>query len=109
MSTVGFSQFSYRAHESHYAEFERGGSRHKDLNQWFNFENIDGWRHRRMYSTIDPLLEKFPDANWLTVGDGRCASDAQYIKSFGRQVLPTDISPVLLREAKDRGLIDDYR
>ncbi|CAN5535540.1 hypothetical protein BH09PLA1_BH09PLA1_17050 [soil metagenome] len=109
MSSIAFSQASYRAHTEHFAQFERGGSLHAELDQWFNFDNVCGWRHQRMYASLDPLLKCAPGARWLTVGDGRCASDAQYIRSFGREVMATDISPVLLREAKHRGLIDDFR
>src|SRR5213075_2707793 len=54
-------------------------------------------------------LEGFPESSWVTIGDGRCASDARYIRSCGRSVLATDIAPQLLRVAKERGAIDDYR
>ena len=47
----------------------------------------------------DPLLEQFPQACWLTVGDGRFGRDAHYIESKCVRVVASDISDVLLAKA----------
>jgi SAM-dependent methyltransferase len=70
---------------------------------------VDAWRHRRMYANLDPILEDFSQARWLTVGDGRYGRDAQYLQRHGAQVVATDISAVLLEEAKRRNLLTEVR
>ena len=62
-----------------------------------------------MYDCLLPLIDGEGKSSWLTVGDGRFGSDAQYLMKHGCQALPTDISDIMLREAKERGLIADYR
>jgi len=62
-----------------------------------------------MHESIDPLLEYDKDASWLTVGDGRYASDARYIKKKGISVLATDISDSFLKQAKNAGEIDHFQ
>ncbi|HSS95424.1 MAG TPA: methyltransferase domain-containing protein [Terriglobales bacterium] len=60
-----------------------------------------------MISAIDPLLNAFDGARWLTVGDGRYGSDAHYIESQGSSALATDISDVLLKQAVKEGYIKE--
>lgn len=55
-----------------------------------------------------PLVKNFPDATWLTVGDGRHAFEAIFLKKHGARVFPTNLDPTLLEEASEMGLIDDY-
>src|SRR5690606_3411078 len=76
---------------------------------WLRPDTVNAWRLERMYSCAIPLLEAYPDASWLTVGDGRYGLDAMYLRSRGAKALATDISGILLEEAKAQGLIDDYR
>ena len=61
-----------------------------------------------MYKSLDPLIEVFIDANWLTVGDGRFGDDTHYIQNKGIEILATYISDILLKEAKEIGHIDYY-
>ncbi len=61
-----------------------------------------------MWKSILPLLDAFPEAKWLTVGDGRYGSDARFIKDRGLDVVASDISSCLLEEGKKKGLIDKY-
>src|SRR5690349_3946690 len=80
-------------------------------NTWFDESTVDYWRHHRMIEPLLPLLKKFPDSKWLTVGDGRFGLDAIRLKKLqpSIDILPTDIAPGLLKEAKKMNLIKDYR
>jgi ubiquinone/menaquinone biosynthesis C-methylase UbiE len=62
-----------------------------------------------MYEQLGPLIKFYPDAKWLTVGDGKYGRDAQFIQSRGIEVLATDISDSLLKEAKEIGFIKKYK
>ena len=62
-----------------------------------------------MYHLINPLIESYPHASWLTCGDGRYGKDAHYIEKNGISVLATDISDTLLIEGKKAGYIRNYQ
>ena len=53
-----------------------------------------------------PILNRYRDSSWLTVGDGRFGLDAIRLKKLqpALKVLPTDISTALLTRAKDKKL-----
>src|SRR6188474_2368964 len=78
---------------------------------WFQEDTVDFWRHYRTTAPILPMLEMFKDNKWLTVGDGRFGLDSIRLKKMqpGLDILPTDISDVLLDHAKQTGLISDYK
>jgi SAM-dependent methyltransferase len=76
---------------------------------WTRDDTVDAWRHRRMYGLLDPLIEAYPGASWVTIGDGRYGNDAHYLLSRGVNVLATDISDTLLREAAAAGYIRKFR
>lgn len=100
---------SYELHAEHFARHLTDGELRRLAETWLQDDTVDAWRHRRMYRAIDPFLEHFPGASWVTIGDGRWGRDAKYILDRGGSALPTDIADSLLREAKTRGYIDDYR
>jgi len=104
-----FKQFSYQSHENHFCSYAQGGEKEKHAKTWFKKDTVDAWRHERMYNSLDPLIIEYPNATWLTVGDGRYGKDAHYIKEKGLSVLATDISDILLKEGKEIGFIDDYK
>lgn len=108
MQTEDFNQLSYQRHEKHLARRAREQAEAKHLKTWLDTDTVDAWRHGRMYQCLDPLLNAYPQANWLTVGDGRYGKDAHYIKEKGLKVLATNLSDVFLKEAKETGYIDDY-
>jgi ubiquinone/menaquinone biosynthesis C-methylase UbiE len=70
--------------------------------------SIDAWRHRRMLASALPVVKAFPQARWLTVGDGAFGSDAFFLRSFGIDVTATSISTHTLEIAHAQGLIDKY-
>ena len=70
--------------------------------------SIDAWRHRRMLATLAPLLEEYPAATWLTVGDGAYGSDAHYLQSHGATATASSLTDGRLSVAQQRGYIRSY-
>jgi len=106
---MDFSQYSYEAHEKHGQEYLHDEEKRKITQTWYKKNTVDYWRHKKMYDCLLPILTSYPGAKWLTVGDGRCGTDANYIKENGGKALATDITVDLLAEAKKIGFIDDYQ
>lgn len=69
-------------------------------------DSIDAWRHMRMHNTIFPLLKAYPDASWLTVGDGKYGSDAYFLKCSKIDVTASSLSNLTLNWAKEHGYLD---
>lgn len=117
MSVSTLIQASYQREHANYDAYAPGGPKAHLADAWFDPGDdpdgapitVDHWRHRRAFAHLDPLLKALPHATWLTIGDGRCASDAQYLKRHGATAIATDICGTLLAEAKRRRAIDDYR
>ena len=109
MTRQSFHERSYRSHSEHYNDFIPGGLQERLARTWLSEDNVGAWRHMRMYRMLDPLLQAFPGATWLTIGDGRFGTDAHYIESKGGRAVATDITDVLLVEAKAMGFITEYR
>ena len=61
-----------------------------------------------MYRTLDPVLNCDVGASWLTVGDGRYGRDAKYILEKNSDVIASDITDVLLKEAQNIGYIKKF-
>lgn len=99
----------YESSEKHYHDHSCGGPKEKIAKTWLEEDTVDAWRHERMYHLINPLLEAYPHASWLTCGDGRYGKDAHYIEKNGISVLATDISDTLLIEGKKAGYIRNYQ
>jgi ubiquinone/menaquinone biosynthesis C-methylase UbiE len=106
---MDFSQSSYEAHEKHGQEYLQDEEKRKITQTWYEKNTTDYWRHQRMYDCLLPILETYRGAKWLTVGDGRCGTDANYIIENGSQALATDLVVDLLEEAKKIGFIADYK
>ena len=75
---------------------------------WLKDNTVDAWRHARMYSCLDPVLDACPDSNWLTVGDGRYGNDSHYILEKGNDAVASDISDALLKLAAENMYIEDF-
>lgn len=103
------ARLSYQAHERGYDEYRPGASKAGHAEAWLEAGTVNSWRFERMYKLAAPILEACPGAEWMTVGDGRYGLDAVYLQRHGGRALATDISDTLLLEAKQRGLIGDYR
>jgi len=103
-----FNETSYRIHKECLLVNSENDKRLQK--SWFNQDTVDHWRHARMYAPLIPLLRSFPGTSWLTVGDGRFGLDSVRLKRIepSLKILPTDVSPYLLEEAKRHAIIEDY-
>jgi SAM-dependent methyltransferase len=70
---------------------------------------VGAWRHRRLLEAVLGFAKPFPDALWLTVGDGRYGSDAAFLKRHGIRAIASSITDATLRQAKAAGYIEEYR
>ena len=75
--------------------------------QWLKKNTLDYWRHQRMLSKIRPFIRK--NERWLTIGDGRYGTEANFIISNGAYALATDFSDKLLKVGKEIGFINEYK
>lgn len=106
---MDFIEKSNRRHSLEFKNCLEDEQRIKVSMTWFREDTADYWRHIRMYECAD-CLPRNHDATWLTVGDGRWGLDAIRLGRKGvTNVLPTDLSEYLLREAQKRGYIKEYR
>jgi SAM-dependent methyltransferase len=97
--------WSYGQHE----EKEKELSTTTELPSCYTRPNsVDAWRHRRMLESILPIVEEFPDGQWLTVGDGKFGTDAAFLQTRGVDVTSTSISTYTLEIAHSRGYIRKY-
>jgi ubiquinone/menaquinone biosynthesis C-methylase UbiE len=104
--STSFQELSYKLHERHNI-IENGGL--SDFQKsWFREDNVDYWRHERMYQAITPILTT--NSKWITIGDGRFGLDSIKLKKIepSLDILPTDISTESLEFAKQAGLITRY-
>jgi len=105
------SDFHTKSFELHKNEFKREGPERAAIYEsWFAEDTIDYWRHFRMVEPLSPLLHFYPGSSWLSIGDGRYGLDSIRLKKIepSLRVLPTDISPYLLEEAKKKGIITEF-
>jgi ubiquinone/menaquinone biosynthesis C-methylase UbiE len=75
---------------------------------WFKKNTVDHWRHKRMRDSLLPIISCYPGTYWLTVGDGRYGTDANYLIEKGLKVHASDIQDELLRIAHERNFIKEY-
>jgi len=97
--------------KSYHSHLEHEKSINADrLKTWKQFDTIDAWRHKRMYDSLLPLIHDAEASSWLTVGDGRYGTDANYlIRNNVKNVLATSISDELLKIAKADGFINSFK
>lgn len=80
----------------------------KKSETWFKKDTVDFWRHNRIRNALKPIIQHFPKSSWLTVGDGRYGTDANYLLEEGLNVHASDIQDRLLKIGHDRGFIKEY-
>lgn len=105
---MNFQELSYKLH----AEQDNTQLKTMQLEtyrNWFESGTVDLWRHLRMFRLLEPFLEEFGGAYWLTVGDGTYGTASMYVQNRGSYALPVDINVSLLQLSKQHGLINDYR
>ena len=73
---------------------------------WMNEKTLDKWRHERMLNKIKIYIDR--KSTWLTVGDGRYGSDANFIIKNGGHAHASDISDTLLKIGNEKNYINSY-
>lgn len=99
-----FNQTSYEKHTNMYSKTDLD-----TMNKWTQKNTVDYWRHKRMYDTMLPLLSCYKDASWLTIGDGRYGTDANYLLQYTKNVVASDIAEECLKVAKENNFIQEYK
>jgi hypothetical protein len=94
------------SYERHVAHEETHSDRLPSL--YVNPKSVDAWLHTRMLDTLLPLIQAFPSASWMTIGDGKYGSDAWYLEQHGADVTATSLWSGTLRVAHERGYIKKY-
>jgi len=67
---------------------------------------VGQWRQERIMAPLRPLLEE--DQQWLTIGDGNMASEAQWLHQQGVEAHATDLAADLLEVAFSQKLITGW-
>jgi len=83
-----------QSYQNHQTTYENTACNEKVVSRLKHFPEcltIDDWRENRFLSCIDPILENYPDASWLTVADGYFGTAARYILGKGSKALATDL------------------
>lgn len=95
----------YDNSENHYKECLENNERLKVASTWLNKDTLDYWRHHRMLSPVKAFIS---GETWLTIGDGRYGTDANFILSNGGRAHASDLSDVLLEIGRKTGFINEY-
>lgn len=93
---------SYEKHREHWKKEEHI----EKIEAWKRSDTVDAWRMNRLLTTINPILENFKGAKWLTVGDGCYGNDAHFIKKNGGLAHASDIGDHFLKMGLEEGRID---
>lgn len=102
-------RIAYDRHDLEWRRVLEDPERQRVGESWFSDDTLDAWRHRRMRSFLQPLIERGRAKSWLTVGDGRFGTDAHHLIAAGvADVTATDLSDELLRIGAERGFIGKF-
>ncbi|WP_353432645.1 methyltransferase domain-containing protein [Polynucleobacter sp. MWH-UH23A] len=103
---------SYFQYDNHSAEWERvlHDPDYQKMGQtWLRTDTLDAWRHARMREPLRAIIQNDPQANWLTIGDGRFGTDAHYLLASGvKEVHCSDVSDALLKIGHEKGFIKEF-
>lgn len=106
---IDVAKQAYKMQHEWMTKFDTDQSREKHSQTWFDSSTVDAWRHWRMYQLLDPFLDWNATARWLTIGDGRYGTDANYIARKVPDVTATDITEALLKKANQKGFISKFK
>jgi ubiquinone/menaquinone biosynthesis C-methylase UbiE len=104
-----FQEQSYKLHSQAYTETDLENKRVQQT--WLDENTVDYWRHFRMVQPLKHLLRHYPHSECVSIGDGRFGLDSIKLKKIEPtlRILPTDIAPRLLQEAKEQNIINHFR
>ncbi|MGH7224815.1 MAG: methyltransferase domain-containing protein, partial [Gemmataceae bacterium] len=98
------------AHHAHgFASYLTDPKDHQVATAWYDFTSADAWLQDRAYEIADHL-GRVPEEKWVTIGDGRFGLDSIRLMAHGViNAFATDIDETLLKDAKARGGLSNYR
>ena len=99
-------EIKYDRHKEEWEACLSQKDRIKVAESWMKSGTFDRWRHERMLKKILPFINE--DSEWLTIGDGRYGTDANFIIRNGGKAHATDISDKLLKIGQEKGFIQDF-
>lgn len=99
-------KIKYDRHKEEWEKCLNNKDRKKVAETWMESGTIDRWRHERMLNKILPFINEGKE--WLTIGDGRYGTDANFIIRNGGKAHATDISDKLLKIGHKKGFIKDF-
>lgn len=100
--------YFYNQQKNHHKKIIEDKRQKEKSSTWFRKDTIDYWRHKRIRDSILSLINVYPNSSWLTVGDGRYGTDANYLLEKGLDVHASDIQKELLEIGSRRGFIKDF-
>ena len=100
-------KIKYDNQEREWAEYALNKDKRNHSESWLKKNTLDYWRHNRMLSKLKPFINN--GEKWLTLGDGRYGTEANFLISKGVEALATDYSDNLLKIGKEIGFINDYK
>lgn len=74
---------------------------------WLTPGNADYWGNMLALEVLEKPMKALKSLSVVTVGDGKGGKEAVFFGSTGHRVLATDVSTVVLEEAKKRELIEE--
>lgn len=102
-------KINYDNHRTEYTEYLKDPFQKLISDSWLTKQSLGDWRHARMYSLINPLIKGYEDKSWVTIGDGRYGTDANFLITSGIiKVHATDFYGDLLKIASSKGFIKNY-
>ena len=96
----------YDRHDEEWTKCIEDKEKKKIAETWLKDNTLDKWRHERMLKVIKPLING--KNKWLTIGDGRYGTDANFILKNGDQAVASDISDKLLKIGNQIGFINNF-
>lgn len=104
-----FHEISYARHAQTFASYLIDPERLRISANWCDVTTADAWLQERTYEIAHHLGGK-PGETWVTIGDGRFGLDSLRLMAHGAfDAFATDIDETLLKVAKTRGDLIDYR
>ncbi len=103
---MDFNEKSYHLQQDTYKKTAENSQLLEKFKTWFDSGTVDIWRHNRMLEVLNPFLQEYIAAKWVTIGDGKYGSSAIYIAKRGGDVLATDLDGRLLKQAHEAKMIE---
>ena len=97
---------SYERHRKEWEQYIKDEAKRAFSSTWMEKDTLDYWRHSRMLGPVSALVGT--GEKWLTIGDGRYGTDANFLMSIGGDAHASDISDQLLEVAHEKGFIKEF-